>query len=148
MRLKTFVYNFCLSFIFLALWQNGSCRTQKSTAVTKEQDRVATGIWGGQNVRMEVTDVGAQLTFSCSHGTIDEPLVLDSKGHFSATGSITADGPGPIREDPPPKKQTAIYSGEVEDKIMKLTVKLTKTDEQAGNFTLELGKPGRVRRCY
>jgi hypothetical protein len=146
MKPNKFQYHLCVSLIFFSLGQNGSCHSQTS-GTPKESNHVATGVWGGENVRMEVTGAGAQLQFSCSRGTIDEALVLKD-GRFSTQGTFTAEGPGPIREDNPPKKQPATYSGSVQDKSMTLTVKLNKTDEQVGNFTLEFGKPGRVRRCY
>jgi hypothetical protein len=149
MGLKSLSYNsFVFPLVILMLWQPGSCRNENSsTMVKQEQHRVTTGNWGGQNIILDVTESDAKVQFSCSHGTIDEAIVLKD-GKFSAKGTFTREGPGPLREDDPSTKQPAVYRGSVQDKIMTLTVTLTKTNEEAGSFTLEYGKPGRVRRCH
>ncbi len=138
---------FLLPLILFALWQNGSCHSDP-TMKHAPQNRVAAGEWGGQNVRMTVTGNGAQLEFSCSRGTIDEAIVVNDNGDFSAKGTFIAERPGPTREDNPPARQPATYSGSVKDQDMTLTVTINKTKEQAGSFTLSLGKPGRIRRCH
>lgn len=149
MRLKSLSYDsFVFPVLIFALWQPGSCRNEKSrTMVKQQQHRVSPGSWGGQNIILDVTESGAKVQFSCSHGTIDEVIVLKD-GKFSAKGTFTREGPGPIREDDPQTKQPAVYRGSVQDKIMTLTVTLDKTNEQVGSFELELDKPGRVRRCH
>jgi hypothetical protein len=149
MRLKSLSCNsFVFPVIIFALWQTGSCRNHDSgTMVKQEQHRVTRGNWGGQNIQLTVNDAGAQVQFSCSHGTIDEALVLKD-GKFSARGTFIREGPGPLREDDPPAKQPAVYRGSVQDKTMTLTVTLDKTNEQVGSFELEFDTPGRVRRCH
>jgi len=133
--------------LLFALWQTGSCHSE-NRVTEKKPNRVAAGTWGGQNIRLEVSDSGAKLEFPCAAGTIDEALILDSAGRFSAKGTLTAGSMGPTREDKPPKPQPAVYSGTVHDESMALTVKLSNTNDQPGEYTLEFGKPGRVRRCY
>lgn len=148
MKPNKFQNHLCVSvvFFFIALAQNGSCHSQ-TPVTSKEPNRVANGAWGGENIRMQVTDKGAELQFSCSHGTIDEAIVLKD-GKFSAKGTFTREGPGPLREDDPPAKEPAVYRGSVQDKTMTMTVTLDKTNEQVGSFELGLDKPGRVRRCH
>jgi hypothetical protein len=142
-------YNFCVfTLVFLALWQNGSCKSDKTDPMSIKQNQVANGNWGGQSVGMEVTADGARLRFSCAHGSIAKPLMLDAQGRFSATGTFVAETPGPRREDDPPKDQTAIYSGSVQGESMTLTITLTATNEKVGTFTLAHGKGGQVRRCH
>ena len=149
MGLKSLSYNsFVFPLLILAFWQAGSCRHENSnTMVKQEERRVTSGNWGGQNIQLTVTDSDAKVQFSCSHGTIDEAIVLKD-GKFSAKGTFTREGPGPLREDDPPVKEPAVYRGSVQDKTMTLTVTLDKTNEQVGSFELELDKPGRVRRCH
>src|SRR4051794_5901396 len=96
-------YIFCVfSLIFLTLWQNGSCEGGKTGTMSQEQNRVATGNWGGQNVQMDVTENGARLRFSCAHGSIEQPIALDAEGRFSAKGTFVAEAMGPLYEDNPP----------------------------------------------
>jgi hypothetical protein len=149
MQPSSFSYNFSvLSLIFLTLWFSGSCESHKTGAMLKKQNRVANGNWGGQNVRMDVTDGGVQFKFSCAHGSIEQPLTLDAEGRFSAKGTFTPEAMGPLDETNPPKSQPAIYSGSVRDKSMTLTITLTETKEEVGTFSLEHGKPGRIWRCH
>jgi hypothetical protein len=143
-------YNFCVfALVFLALWQNGSCKSDKTDPMsTIKQNRVANGNWGGQNVGMEVTADGARLRFSCANGSITKPLMLDAQGRFSVPGMFVAESPGPRNEDNPPKDQPALYSGSVQGESMTLTITLTATNEKVGTFSLEHGKGGQVRRCH
>lgn len=147
MNLKNFrssLYLFPL--LLVALWQTGSCHGENPLNKTQTQHRVAKGIWGGENVRMEVTDDGANLQFSCSSGAIDGPLPI-TDGKFEVKGTFTRQTPGPTRENGP-KPQPATFRGSVDNEKMALTVTLAESKELLGEFTLELGKPGRVRRCY
>jgi hypothetical protein len=149
MRLNSISYNFfSFAFIFLALWPNGSCKSGKTDMMSQKQNRVAIGNWGGQNIRLEVTEAGAQLQFSCAHGNIDLPLTLDHDGNFSVKGTIVAEAMGPLREDNPPKPQPATYSGTVHDQTMTLTITITGSNEKPGTYSLEQGKPGRVFKCH
>jgi hypothetical protein len=149
MQQNNISYTLCIfALILFALWQNGSCRVDKTVAMSKEQNRVAAGDWGGQNVRMNVTETGARLQFTCARGSIEEPLVLDNEGRFSAKGVFTADAMGPLRKDNPPKSGPALYNGTVSDTKMTLTITFIETKEKAGEYSLEYGKPGRVWRCH
>jgi hypothetical protein len=114
----------------------------------QEQNRVATGNWGGQNVQMDVTEDGARLRFSCARGSIEQPVKLDAEGRFSVEGTFTAGAMGPQREDNPPESRPAVYTGAVKDQEMTLTITLTETKEEAGKFTLTHGKSGRLWKCH
>ena len=139
-------YSACLSIMCIVLLQAGSCNRATSSAPAND-NRVTTGVWAGREIRMNVNSGGAEIEFSCAHGKIDEPLVLDSTGHFSVRGTMTAGSMGPTREDQPPKTQPAEFSGDVHEKNMNLKILLTNTKEDAGNFTLEYGAAGRLHRC-
>lgn len=70
------------------------------------------GAWGGRGLSVVVTDAGATLEFDCAHGTIDQPIWPTRLGRFTASGSYTAEKPGPIGPLPPPA-QSARYSGQI-----------------------------------
>jgi len=105
------------------------------------------GTWGGDHVRMETTGRGADLEFDCAHGSVDVPIRLDERGRFSAAGTYTRETPGPIRPGFEPPARPATYSGAVRDRTMTLNVRTTDPDEAVGTYSLELGAPGRVRKC-
>ena len=149
MQPNSFSYSLCVvSLILLALWQNGSCEGGKKVTMSQQQNRVANGQWGGQNARLEVSEGGAQIQFSCARGSIEGPVAVDSEGRFNAKGTFTAEGMGPRNEDDPPKPRPAVYSGVVSEKKMTLTVTVPDDKAEGGTFELTLGEPGRVRRCH
>jgi hypothetical protein len=142
-------YKLCVfSLLLLTLWQGGSCRSVEMATMSQAQHQVAAGKWGGQNVELDVTADGARLRFSCAQGDIEHPLTLDAEGRFSAKGTFVAGAMGPVREDDPPKRRPAVYSGVVRDKVMTLTVTVTDDKAEGGTFELTQGEPGRIRRCH
>jgi hypothetical protein len=146
---NSFSYRLCVfSLILLALWQHGSCKGGKTSAMSNQQSRVANGNWGGQNALLEVSEGGARINFSCARGEIEGPFALDADGRFDAKGTFTAERMGPRREDDPPKARPAVYSGVVSDNKMTLTVTLPDDKNEGGIFELTLGEPGHIRRCH
>lgn len=137
-----------VTLLLLALWQGGSCRSVQMATKSLEKRLVAAGKWGGQNVELDVTEVGARLRFSCARGSVEQPLTLDTEGRFNAKGTFVAEGMGPVREDDPPKSRPAVYSGVVRDRVMTLTLSVTDAKDEGGTFELTQGEPGRVRRCH
>jgi hypothetical protein len=146
---KSVSYSVCLfSLSLLCLWQGGSCEGGKTGAMAQQQQNcVANGVWGGQNAHLEVTEGGAQVRFTCAHGSIEEPLTLDAEGRFSANGTFVAEPVGPSRADEPTSRPV-VYSGVVRDKSMTLTFTFKDNKEKGGTFNLTQGEPGSVRRCH
>ena len=146
MDLKSFRgYFYLVPLLFIVLWQTGSCHGANHVSQNID-NRVAKGVWGGQEIRLNVTEAGADLEFSCATGHIDEPLVVDANGHFSVKGTFTPGSMGPTREDNPPKPQPALFSGTAHEKNLSLNMTLTNTKESQ-DYTLEYGASGRLHRC-
>jgi hypothetical protein len=84
-------------------------RTNQPTQVTQ----VLSGTWGGEHVKLIVTDVTATIEFDCAHGTLDRPLALDGSGHFDVGGSFVREhgGPNRVDEDPDQQASPARYAG-------------------------------------
>ena len=154
---KTAVFVSTLAFVLAlaGLGQGGSCGTrgaagkvsdQKSSEASKGE-RLAPGVWGGDHVRMEVSEAGATVEFDCAHGATELPLVLDSEGKFHLKATYTVEHGGPMRDDRPLPVRPARYAGRVSAKTLTLTVTLTDTDEDAGTYTLTRGSAGRVMKC-
>jgi hypothetical protein len=132
-------YSLALIFSFLC--------TFSSPAKPRDVQRLATGIWGGQHIRIDVTRDTARIEYDCATGTIGGPLTLNSKGQFTWRGFHTREHGGPIRSDETANKQPAVYSGWVKGTSMSLTVKLADTGETLSTFTLRRGNSGRVFKC-
>jgi hypothetical protein len=134
--------NFCAVFIAASALLHAGPRTTE--AMSEERTRLAAGVWGGQHVRVEVSDDGARLDFDAARGIIERPVTLDGEGRFSASGAYTVEGGGPLREGEEPEPQPAVYGGVVRGKEMTLNVTLTETKEELGPYTLTRGSRGRV----
>ena len=104
-------------------------------------------IWGGEHVRIEFNDSEARVDFDCAHGTITDPLKIDSEGRFALNGTYVREGPGPIRLNAPRVSQPAHYSGTIKGEEMSLSVTLNNNSQDLGTFTLRRGSEGLLRKC-
>ncbi|HEU5459179.1 MAG TPA: hypothetical protein VFU83_01745 [Pyrinomonadaceae bacterium] len=116
-----------------------------ATARTQKMERIATGVWGGQHINMEVGENSATIEYDCASGVIDGPLVMDSNGNFKLRGKHRIERGGPVRADEPPNEQPATYTGAINGNTMTLTLKVSDSDEET--FTLEKGKQGELFKC-
>jgi hypothetical protein len=110
-----------------------------------KQQRIATGVWGGQHINIKVGANSATIEYDCASGVIDGPLVVDSDGNFKLRGTHHMERGGPVRSDEEPRQVPATYTGSIKGNTMTLTLKLSDSDEET--FTLERGKPGELFRC-
>ena len=101
--------------------------------------RVPSGEWGGQNIELQVTDLGASARFKCGAvGTLGQPLTLDGAAHFSVDGTydpvLVLGGP-----------RSAVYSGSLSGSHLLLTV--TIGQDGLGPFDLAPGQAGAFSVC-
>lgn len=116
------------------------------TPETGGKTRVTVGVWGGSNILLDVSEVGARIEFACAHGTLTEPLVLQD-GRFDVKGTFVRERGGPIREGAEEKGVPARYRGEVEGERMTLTFSLTADGSDGETFTLTKGVQPRLFKC-
>jgi hypothetical protein len=138
--MKTMAAFFLFALVIGAIYDAASCYTNTS-------EKLESGVWGGQHVGVEVTAAGATVEYDCAHGTIDQPIELDSKGDFDIRGTHAREHGGPTREGEQENRQPARYIGHVEGKTMTLIVKLVDTNETIGTFTLAHEKTPILRKC-
>lgn len=145
----------CLLFTILA--EGGSCRNREA-AVNKaasetnnrpgeNNNRLAKGVWGGEHIRLEVTDNGANIEYDCANSTIDEPIILDRQGDFDVRGKYMPEHGGPIRRDEENNGYSVRYVGHARDKELTLAITNPDKKETIGDFTLTQGSEGRVMKC-
>lgn len=111
-----------------------------------EPDRASPGRWGGDHVRLDVSEAGAAVEFDCAHGTVDQPMALDAEGRFDARGTYVREHGGPVRPDETENSEPARYTGSVVGRSMSLTVVLDD-GTRLGPFALTLGDEGRLLKC-
>ena len=118
-----------------------------SPAKPRRAQRLASGLWGGSHISMNVSANSATIEYDCAQGTIAGPILLDSKGRFTLRGThLTAHG-GPVRPDETANQRPAVDTGSIKGERMTLTVTITDTNETVGTFSLTHGEEGRVFKC-
>lgn len=115
------------------------------SVMAMKQQRIATGMWGGQHIQIKVGANSATIEYDCASGVIDGPLVVDSNGNFKLRGTHRTERGGPVRADEEPRQIPATYTGSVKGNTMTLTLKVSDSDEEM--FTLERGKQGDLFKC-
>ena len=142
------VISACL--LFTILGDRGACGT-KGGAINKNpvqnNDKLATGVWGGDHIRAEVTESGAQIEFDCAHGAIDQAIVLNSKGGFDVPGKYAPQHGGPVRDDEESKAISVHYVGAIRGSELSLTITNAETKGSIGDYILTHGNEGRVMKC-
>lgn len=116
-----------------------------SCASATSMQRIPTGVWGGNHVRLEVGAKSATIEYDCAHGEIEGPLEVDANGRFNLRGTHTPERGGPIRSDETRRSLPATYVGSISGDKMTLTLKLSGTEDET--FTLEKGKEGNLFKC-
>src|SRR5258706_15995712 len=100
--------------LFTIPGDRSACGT-KGGAVNKtpvaNNDKLATGVWGGDHIRAEVTEGGAQIEFDCAHGTIEQPIVLKSKDGFDVHGKYPPQHCGPARDEEERNQKSVHHAG-------------------------------------
>src|SRR5258708_3054678 len=113
------------SLLFTILGDRGACGT-KGGAVNKtpaeKNDKLATGVWGGDHIRADVTAGGAQIEFDCAQGAIEQAIVLNSKGDFDVPGKYAPEHGGPVRRDEESKAISVHYVGTMRGSELSLTI--------------------------
>ena len=126
-------------------------RTKKKRIVKRKMKdskrAVPPGVWGGEGIRLVIDTSTSTLEYACAAGEITEKFTIDANGDFELQGVHMNQTPGPTYVDRPPQRNAARYKGRLLGKTMSLKVELTDAHSLVGDFTLELGKSGRIRKC-
>src|SRR5215216_8153500 len=81
------------------------------TAKIQKMKHIATGLWGGQHISMNVSSKSATIEYDCATGVINGPLIVDADGHFSLHGTHRMERGGPVRANDNPPEHPATYTG-------------------------------------
>ena len=109
---------------------------------------VPNGVWGGEHIRMEVNDSGADIEFDCARGSISQRLELDDKGRFKVEGLYMADTPAPaaVESGFTASGVKATYSGTLSGSSLRLEVFIEGQD-MPRSFDLVQGDQGHLAKC-
>ncbi|MEP6786945.1 MAG: hypothetical protein ABJB40_00835 [Acidobacteriota bacterium] len=115
-----------------------------------KQARVAPvphGYWGASGIGVTVEEKSVSIQFDCAEAGIREVLTADKTGSFKVKGFYQPHSPGPTRLNDPPKDVPAWFEGKVTGKVMIIKITLVDSKDVIGEYTVELGKTGRMHRC-
>ena len=109
---------------------------------------VPNGVWGGEHIRMEVNDSGADIEFDCARGSISQRLELDDKGRFKVQGIYIAETPAPAAVDGglTASGVKATYTGTFRGSSLRLEVFIEGQD-MPRTFDLVQGDQGHLAKC-
>jgi hypothetical protein len=96
------------------------------------------GVWGGDHIRVEVSDVQVRVTGLCFEGSIGQTVELDASGRFDLAGQVS------FFIGPSVRAQPARYSGSIAGAVMTLVITPTDSNLPLGPFTLVFGKDVQV----
>ncbi|MET0626453.1 MAG: hypothetical protein ABW250_26200 [Pyrinomonadaceae bacterium] len=105
------------------------------------------GVWGGEHIRFEVTERGADIEYDCAHGTVKGRIVVDRRGRFNVTGMHYQEHGGPVRLGKEAAGYPVRLSGVVGGSLMKLTVTRAGTRRVVGTFSLARDREPELFKC-
>lgn len=132
------------------LESNRDYRGIKDAEVAKTMNQskfVVASIWGGNGIRVSVDQKKVSVEYACASGEIIGRLRMDKTGSFKANGFHIVQRPGPVRMNDTPQRQPARFEGKIRGKTMTISVILTETGENIGNFELKRDATVRLHRC-
>ena len=136
-----------IAFLFVyPLFMPETARAYSPRPARAKPRSLAPGVWGGDHVRMVVSRIGARLEYDCAASMIDQPIILDAAGRFTAKGSYTPERGGPQGFGQAAALR-ARYVGRVRADVMRLTVTLENAKEPVGVFMLRRGDDPLLTKC-
>lgn len=91
------------------------------------------GVWGGDHIRVEVSDLQVRVTGLCFSGVTEQTVHLDSNGRFDLVGEIF------VFVGPAGLPHPARYLGSIAGNLMTLVVEQTDSMSSFGPYTLVFG---------
>jgi len=114
-------------------------------AETRKMQRIPTGNWGGQHIKIKVSAQSAAIEYDCATGVIQGPLVVDRNGNFNLHGMHRMERGGPVRADETARGVPANYTGSIRGNTMTFNLKVG--DSEVETFTLVKGKEAELFKC-
>jgi hypothetical protein len=125
---------------------NASRPAQSSPAALTKA--VPNGVWGGEHIRMEVNDSGADIEFDCARGSISQRLEIDDKGRFKVQGIYIAATPAPAAsaDGLTASGVKATYTGTLSGSSLRLEV-FIKGQDTLRTFDMVQDDRGHLAKC-
>ena len=122
-------------------------KKQSTVRRNAAKTRVLAGNWGGEHIKLEISETGAQLEFDCAHSTVTQQIKLNDHNYFDVEGIYVKESGGPERPGARPDSHPVRYTGQIADQTMTLSVTLTDINQRIGAFTLIRGRSPVLFKC-
>jgi hypothetical protein len=119
----------------------------RKAARRRAPDALTPGVWGGEHIRFEVTETGANVEYDCAHGTVEGKVVVDAQGRFNVYGLHYEEQGGPVRPGDDAGGYRVRLSGRVGGSLLKLTVTRAGTRRVVGTFDLARDREPFLVKC-
>lgn len=124
----------------------GGCTMAVQVAPSAAAPHPVEGQWGGEQVQLVLDASGGRIETDCASGTLTGPIRLIGPVSFLASGTFEQHQPGPQHADETVVQAGALFSGEVKDGVMSLSV--TPDGGRAmQQFRLRKGHSSKLIRC-
>lgn len=111
--------------------------------------QVASSQWGGKGIHMVVQETGVAFEFDCAFGAIAHPLIVDSQGTFSTSGTYSIEPGGPGQDGEPALRVFPVkYSGSTDHSHMELRITFQESGRVIGPFSLQVNRKANLEKCY
>jgi hypothetical protein len=107
---------------------------------SSSETEVVDGVWGGEDMRIDVEAGITYVTLACADGQINSVIRLDSEGHFTRPGTIAF---GPVVRE----FEDAVFTGHVDGQTIVLSITITESDEMIGPFSAVKGNDVEIIQC-
>jgi hypothetical protein len=129
-------------------WRKSTMTQGGKKAVRRRApDTLTPGVWGGEHIRFEVTETGANVEYDCAHGTVEGRIVVDAQGRFNVYGLHYEEHGGPVRPGDDAGGYRVRLSGRVGGSLMKLNVTRAGTRRVVGTFDLARDREPFLVKC-
>ncbi|MDT5271122.1 MAG: hypothetical protein QOH49_3308 [Acidobacteriota bacterium] len=156
-RLKTTIALAVLQLFAMLATAHGLTTPVRRSALTQRSgtrrvrrhapDTLMPGMWGGEHIRFEVTESGANVEYDCAHETVEGKIVVDSQGRFNVYGLHYEEHGGPVRRGDDVAGYRVRLSGRVGGSLLKLVVTRAGTRKVIGTFALARDREAEVFKC-
>jgi len=122
-----------------------SAQRRRRARRRRAADALMPGVWGGDHIRLEVTDGGAAIEYDCAHATVEGKILVDAAGRFSVAGTYYREHGGPVREGEAPNGQRIRLDGRVGGSLM--TLKVSRAGRTLDTHTLTRDREAQLFKC-
>ncbi len=104
------------------------------------------GNWGGDHVRLEVTETSWYIELDCAHAEVTMPVTLN-EGTFETSAKYYQEYGAPIEDPEMHKAKEATIKGSLVGNVLTFTIYVGSEQTNYGTYSVEWNKEPMVYKC-